>query len=86
MTLDEIKAHIMRHKPSAAYLGRLEMKAMTAEAERAGYFVPNITAERDLHRMEFCGCPLFQVDSESYAGFGQNEIGHAPGAKEKANE
>lgn len=67
----EIQEYIMRHRPAAAYLGRLEMKAMVAEAERNRYVVPMIP-EPDLRRMEFCGCPLFEVDSESHVGFGQN--------------
>jgi hypothetical protein len=72
MTHVKIKEYIITHRPPAAYLGRLEMKAFTDEANRDGYFVKNVTCEPDLHRLEYAGCPLFQVDSESHAGFGQN--------------
>jgi len=70
MTLEEIKRYICLKRPVAAYLGRMEMKAMKDEARKAGYSVSLLTSEPDVHRLEYGGCPLFVVDSESHVGFG----------------
>jgi hypothetical protein len=46
MNTAEIKEYIHREKPTAAYLGRIEMQAMVAEAEsHAGFSSHNVTAQ-----------------------------------------
>lgn len=78
MKTNEIQEYIHREKPAAAYLGRHEMQAMVAEAESHGWTRPDcFIGNSDLARMEYCGCPIFEVNSESHVGFGQNTIAMA---------
>lgn len=81
-TLESICTEIAFKRPPACYLGRLEMKMMKDEAEKQGYWTPPTHGEPDLARMEYCGVPLFQVDSESHIGFGQNETSPSVDATE----
>jgi hypothetical protein len=74
MNLQEIQEYIHVHRPTAAYLGRLEMQAMTTEANNNGWIRPDcFLGNNDLARMEYCGCPIFEVMSESHAGFQSRE-------------
>lgn len=68
MTIDEIQEQISIHRPTAVYLGRIEMEAFKDLAKSFGcVFSP--LPEPDLNRIEFCKCPLYQVDSESHFGW-----------------
>jgi len=83
MNVTQIQERIMREKPAAAYLGRLEMQAMVAEAESHGWTRPDcFLGNSDLARMEYNGCPIFEVNSESHVGFGQNDQAHPTAAGE----
>jgi hypothetical protein len=83
MNITEIQEYIRREKPTAAYLGRLEMQAMVAEAESHGWVRPDCyIGNQDLARLEFCGCPIFEVISESHAGFSSHNAEVRHGAKD----
>jgi len=72
MTTNGIQEYIHREKPAAAYLGRVEMTEMKHRATLAGWVEPMIF-QPDLARLEYAGCPLYQVDAEHHVGFGQND-------------
>ncbi len=68
MTIDEIKDFINLNNPSMAFLGRAEMQDMRKYfAERGiGKFS---NADSDLYRLDYNGCPLFEVDSKHHTTF-----------------
>lgn len=73
MTLKQIEEYILREKPSACYLGRIEMQAMIDEAGKhclIGSRPP--TDNREQACIEFCGVPIFEVLAKSHVGFAKN--------------
>jgi hypothetical protein len=80
MNIQHIQTAIKTSMPLTAYLGRLEMQAMLEEARQSGFDVTMHTAEPDLHRLEFNGCALFQVDSESHFAMGERRAEVKPSA------
>ena len=71
--LDELRAIISAHSPKAIYLGGSERAALQAEAEADGFVSPPTYGEPDIARLEFCGVPIYRVDSEHHIGFSSND-------------
>jgi hypothetical protein len=74
--LDELRAIISEHSPKAIYLGGSERAALQAAAEADGFVSPPTHGEPDIARLEFCGVPIYRVDSEHHIDFSSNDQAH----------
>lgn len=66
MNHEEIKAHIINHRCTAAYLGRVQMGEMIRDARHVAY-TPGTPLRTP--RLKYAGCRLYEVDAESHIGF-----------------
>ena len=73
MTLEQIEEYILRERPAACYLGRIEMQAMIDEAERCCVVASRRPiSNNDQSGLEFSGVPIFEVLAKSHVGFAKN--------------
>lgn len=70
--LDDLRRIISEHRPKALYLGGSERAELQAAAEADGFKQPPTYGEPDLARLEFCGVPIYRVDSEHHIGYSSN--------------
>ncbi len=71
--LDDLRRIISEHRPKALYLGGAERAELQAAAEADGFVQPPTYGEPDIARLEFCGVPIYRVDSEHHIGYSSND-------------